>query len=161
MKWRYILAIIRIALVVILIVSIFIGLQEEFAPARMLHLATNQPRALVPYSILIFILGIYNIYMFGNAIREFRSMALSFKALYIITTIIILLANTAMIVDFIKSNEKALIIKRDVLGDGIALLSLLFSIIDFFPFFISKKYDKLIQKSHRFSTDDYKEITPE
>lgn len=159
MKWRQASGILRIIVFGTIVVSIFIGLQEAFEPEHLFTL--NTPGALLPYVVLIMVIGCYGVYMIGNAIRELRNELISFKVLYIINAVIVISLNCMMIIDFITSSQKRYLIKRDGFGDSLALLTLFFAFIDFFPFFITKNYETLKQKSHRFNTNDYKDIIPE
>lgn len=142
-------------------ISIFIALKDEFTSYKLFILYSKSPRNLLGYILLIQFIGCYTIYMIGNAILEFKNKPISFKVLYIISGLIIVILNALMIVDFISSDDKISRIRQDYWADALALIALFFTITDFFSFFIKKKGEPKNKNSHRYNTDDYKDIIPD
>jgi hypothetical protein len=161
MIWRYVSGIFRIFISVAVAASIIFSLRAAYSPYRLLEMYGSSRPTLLVLVILTQLIACYLAYMIVNAVREFKNRRIGLKVFYILTTIIIVGLNIAMIMDFINSHDKLNRLRSDAWADTLAVSSLFFAIIDIFPLFILKKPNPVNENSHRFNPDDYQDIVPE
>src|ERR1700743_549875 len=118
---RYISGIFRIILIASITGSMFFALRTAYSPEELFRLYAYSEAGFLSRVILLQVIACFAVYMTGNAIYEFKGKPIGFKVFYIISAIVIITLNIAMIIDFIGSNDKAERVKSDAWADTFAL----------------------------------------